>query len=162
MKQMDEKQTDLAAAALSLDNQLCFAAYSLSHAFNRIYRPLLDKIGLTYPQYLAMLVLWEKDDQLVGDIARKLLLESSTVTPLLRRLEAIGLIRRARRKEDERQVSVRLTEKGRAMRERALEVPQCVFEATGMDIPALVQLREAIAAVRSNLLESGRTAPEAH
>ena len=104
--------------ALRLSEFLCFAVYSASHAFNRVYKPLLDELGLTYPQYLAMVLLWERDDQTVGSLGEKLFLESSTLTPLLKRLEALGHIRRTRDPNDERQVRVRLTDKGRAIRRK--------------------------------------------
>jgi hypothetical protein len=98
---------------LRLDNQICFAVYSTAHAFNRVYKPLLDKLGLTYPQYLVMLVLWERDGVPVKDIGERLFLDSGTLTPLLKRLEAAELIKRTRSTEDERQVLIALTAKGR-------------------------------------------------
>jgi len=104
---------------LLLDNQLCFAVYSTGHAFNRVYKPLLDRLGLTYPQYLVMLVLWERDDVAVKDIGARLFLDSGTLTPLLKRLEAAGLIKRTRGTEDERQVLVALTPQGHALREKS-------------------------------------------
>ena len=104
---------------LRLDNQICFAVYSTAHAFNRVYKPLLDKLGLTYPQYLVMLVLWERDGVPVKDIGERLFLDSGTLTPLLKRLEAAELVRRTRSTEDERQVLIALTPKGEALREKA-------------------------------------------
>src|SRR5213595_3505029 len=97
---------------LRLDNQLCFAVYSTAHAFNRVYKPLLDSLGLTYPQYLVMLVLWERDGVPVKEIGDRLFLDSGTLTPLLKRLEAAGLIKRRRSKQDERQVLTALTAEG--------------------------------------------------
>src|SRR5438874_8124185 len=94
--------------ALRFSDFLCFAVYSASHAFNRVYKPLLDELGLTYPQYLVMVLLWEQDDQTVGSLGEKLFLESSTLTPLLKRLEALGQVKRNRDQVDERQVRVRL------------------------------------------------------
>src|ERR1700759_5472942 len=91
---------------LRLDNQICFAVYSASHAFNRVYKPLLDRLGLTYPQYLVMLVLWERDGVAVKEIGERLHLDSGTLTPLLKRLEQAGLIKRTRSTEDERQVLI--------------------------------------------------------
>src|ERR1700730_6884427 len=118
--------------ALRLGEFLCFAVYSASHAFNRVYKPLLDELGLTYPQYLVMVLLWEQDDQTVGSLGEKLFLESSTLTPLLKRLEALGHVKRTRDPVDERQGRVRLTDKGRAIRERrgrspiaSLKPPAC-------------------------------------
>src|ERR1700738_4088413 len=102
-----------------LDNQICFAIYSTAHAFNRVYKPLLDRLGLTYPQYLVMLVLWERDDVPVKDIGERLFLDSGTLTPLLKRLEAADLIKRTRSTEDERQVLIALTSKGQALRGKA-------------------------------------------
>src|SRR6201984_2622091 len=118
---MARKQaTDL---PLLLGNQLCFAIYSTAHAFNRVYKPLLDKIGLTYPQYLVMLVLWERDGVPVKDIGERLFLDSGTLTPLLKRLEAAHLIKRARSAEDERQVLISLTSQGHALKEKARTLP---------------------------------------
>ena len=101
--------------SLRLDDQLCFALYSASHLMTRAYRPMLAAIGLTYPQYLAMLVLWEADDLTVGALGERLFLDSGTLTPLLKRLEALGHVERRRDPADERQVRVRLTESGRAL-----------------------------------------------
>src|SRR2546430_5099876 len=97
---------------LRLDNQICFALYSTAHAFNRVYKPLLDRLGLTYPQYLVMLVLWERDDVPVKDIGEKLFLDSGTLTPLLKRLEAAHLVKRTRSSQDDRQVLSALTPQG--------------------------------------------------
>lgn len=143
--------------ALRLSEFLCFAVYSASHAFNRVYKPLLDELGLTYPQYLAMVLLWERDDQTVGSLGDRLFLESSTLTPLLKRLEALGHISRSRDPDDERQVRVRLTDKGRAIREKASAVPACILEASGLKIDELGRLRNEIVALR-NALESHRAA----
>src|SRR5580658_8232795 len=101
--------------SLLLDNQLCFAIYSTAHAFNRVYKPLLDRLGLTYPQYLVMLVLWERDGLPVRDIGERLFLDSGTLTPLLKRLEAAELVKRNRSTEDERQVLIALTPRGQAL-----------------------------------------------
>src|SRR6202521_5867464 len=108
---------------LLLGNQLCFAIYSTAHAFNRVYKPLLDRLGLTYPQYLVMLVLWEGDGLTVKEIGERLFLDSGTLTPLLKRLEAAGRVHRTRDHADERQVRVTLTDAGRALREQAAAVP---------------------------------------
>src|SRR5215467_14486943 len=114
---------------LLLGNQLCFAVYSTAHAFNRFYKPLLDRLGLTYPQYLVMLVLWEQDGMSVKEIGERLFLDSGTLTPLLKRLEKAQLIRRTRSSEDERQVLIALTPQGRALQERAKAVPQSILAA---------------------------------
>ncbi len=109
-----------------ISKQLCFAVYSASHAFTRAYRQLLEPIGLTYPQYLAMLVLWEEDGLRVKEIGGKLFLDSGTLTPLLKRLENLGLLRRVRDPSDERQVSISLTDLGRALQERAAGIPDAL------------------------------------
>lgn len=139
-------------ALQSLDNQLCFAIYAAEHAFMRIYKPVLDKLGLTYPQYLVMLVLWERDDQTVGDIGQRLMLESNTLTPLLKRLEAMGYVTRARDKRDERQVRVALTATGRKLALSAREIPKCVLTATGLSVESLARLKREIDAVRASLM----------
>src|SRR5579875_3659665 len=112
----------MTASNSTLDTMPCFAVYSAGHAFNRTYKPLLEAMGLTYPQYLVMLVLWEWDGQTVGQICDRLLVEASTVTPLLQRLEAQGLLRRVRDTDDRRLVWAQLTDKGRRMREQASEL----------------------------------------
>ncbi len=139
------------SSALRLGEFLCFAIYSASHAFNRVYKPLLDELGLTYPQYLAMVALWEEDDQTVGSLCEKLLLESSTLTPVLKRLEALGHVKRTRDPVDERQVRVRLTEKGRALREKARGIPDCIVEASGLGADELRRLQDEIIALRTAL-----------
>ncbi|MGW1718106.1 MarR family winged helix-turn-helix transcriptional regulator [Streptomyces sp. NPDC002156] len=118
--------------SLLLDDQLCFALYAASRAVTARYRPLLDELGLTYPQYLVMLVLWEQDSISVRDLGHALQLESSTLSPLLKRLEGNGLLRRERRAEDERSVALRLTEAGAAMRDRAGWVPGAIGDAMGL------------------------------
>ena len=138
---------------LALDEFLCFAVYSLNHAFTRVYKPLLDHLGLTYPQYLVMVSLWENDAQTVGELGRKLSLMSSTLTPLLKRLETAGHVARSRDPADERQVRVSSTQSGRALRKKALGVPRCVLEATGMTGDEVGRLRGKIAALQA-ILES--------
>ncbi len=117
---------------LLLDDQLCFALYAASRAVTARYRPLLDELGLTYPQYLVMLVLWEQDSISVRDLGTALQLESSTLSPLLKRLEAGGLLRRERRTDDERSVAIRLTDSGARLEERARTVPVDIGEAMGL------------------------------
>ncbi|WP_425387987.1 MarR family winged helix-turn-helix transcriptional regulator [Azospirillum halopraeferens] len=141
---------------LKLGEFLCFAIYSAGHAFNRVYKPLLDRIGLTYPQYLVMVLLWEEDGRTVGSLGEKLLLESSTLTPLLKRLEALGHVRRTRDPADERQVRVSLTDQGRALHEPALAIPRCILDASGMQAGDLERLRAEITALRDSLLRRGR------
>src|ERR1700760_3795105 len=117
---------------LRLDNQICFAVYSAAHAFNRVYKPLLDRLGLTYPQYLVMLVLWERDDVPVKEIGEKLFLDSGTLTPLLKRLEAAHLVKRTRSSEDERQGPIALTAQGTGLRDKAKTViPPAILAASG-------------------------------
>ncbi|MFE6485449.1 MarR family winged helix-turn-helix transcriptional regulator [Streptomyces sp. NPDC057757] len=120
------------AGSLLLDDQLCFALYAASRAVTARYRPLLDELGLTYPQYLVMLVLWEQDSISVRSLGNALQLESSTLSPLLKRLEANGLIRRERRAEDERSVALHLTEAGVRLQERAGTVPLDIGAAMGL------------------------------
>ena len=122
---------------LALDHFLCFAVYSVSHAFTRVYKPLLDRLGLTYTQYLAMAVLWERDDQTVGSIGERLHLESSTLTPLLKRLEQSGYVARARDPADERQVRLSLTASGRSLKAKAAHIPACILKATGLSLREL-------------------------
>ncbi|RFB80710.1 MarR family winged helix-turn-helix transcriptional regulator [Methylovirgula sp. 4M-Z18] len=137
--------------ALKLEEFLCFAVYSASHAFNRVYKPLLDELEITYPQYLVMVLLWERDDQTVGDLGEKLFLESNTLTPLLKRLEALGYVNRRRDPVDERQVRVGLTDKGRALRAKAQRIPSCILTASGLDADKAEQLLNGIAALRDSL-----------
>jgi len=138
--------------ALSLDNFLCFSIYSTGHAFNQFYRPLLDAIALTYPQYLVMVALWTGNDQTVKALGEKLSLESSTLTPLLKRLEAAGHLTRARDPDDERQVRVRLTAAGRALKSRARSIPPCVGDALGLSKEQLKTLQADILSIRDRLL----------
>jgi MarR family transcriptional regulator, organic hydroperoxide resistance regulator len=136
---------------LLLGNQICFAVYSTAHAFNRVYKPLLDRLGLTYPQYLVMLVLWERDDVPLKDIGEKLFLDSGTLTPLLKRLEAQGLIKRTRSTEDERQVLIALTPKGRELREDARAVPQAILSNSACTVGELVAMKNELVALRDRL-----------
>ena len=137
---------------LKLGQFLCFAVYSASHAFNRVYKPLLEKLGLTYPQYLVMVILWEEDGQTVGRIAERLYLESSTLTPLLKRLENAGYLRRERDASDERQVRVRLTPRGREIQAEATDFPKCIVEASGQNLETLQKLQKEISALRDALM----------
>ncbi|MCX4164036.1 MULTISPECIES: MarR family winged helix-turn-helix transcriptional regulator [Paraburkholderia] len=137
----------------TLDEQLCFALYSTSLAMTKVYKPLLDKLGLTYPQYLAMLVLWESDDLTVKDIAGRLNLDSATVTPLLKRLEAQGYIERVRGTEDERLVYIRLTRSGTTLKRSAREVPAELFCAAQRTPDFLMRLRDDLTALRGTLHE---------
>ncbi|MGC3003690.1 MarR family winged helix-turn-helix transcriptional regulator [Streptomyces sp. G35A] len=126
---------------LRLDQQICFSLNAASRAFNGVYRVVLKDLGLTYPQYLVMLVLWEHGALPVKQLGAHLRLDSGTLSPLLKRLEAAGLVRRERSARDERSVEVRPTEEGAALRERALEVPRRITEATGFGIEEIRALR---------------------
>ena len=136
---------------LRLDNQICFAVYSAAHAFNRVYKPLLDRLGLTYPQYLVMLVLWERDGVPLKDIGERLFLDSGTLTPLLKRLEAAQFIKRTRSTADERQVLIALTPHGLALKEKARAVPQSILAATACSVGELLSLKNEIVALRDRL-----------
>jgi len=137
---------------LSLDNQFCFALYSASLAMTKTYKPLLDKLGLTYPQYLVMLVLWQSDDLLVKSIGEKLFLDSGTLTPLLKRLEAAGFVMRTRDQQDERQVRITLTREGRALKRRAQDIPSQAMCASGQSRQALAGLRDQLTLIRDALV----------
>ena len=140
-----------AADPLALDNQFCFALYSASLAMTKTCKPFLDKLGLTYPQYLVMLVLWQQDDVLVKSIGERLFLDSGTLTPLLKRLEASALIERKRDESDERQVRITLTREGRALKKKAQSIPYQVLCASGQPQEALASLRAKLAAIRDDL-----------
>ena len=139
---------------LQLDEQLCFAVYSTAHAFNRLYKPRLDALGITYPQYLVMMVLWQDEPQTVGSLGERLLLDSSTLTPLLKRLEASGFVTRTRSTRDERVVDIALTEKGRALAGEARSVPTEIRAATGETDAEIERLRRSILRIRDALQAS--------
>lgn len=136
---------------LSLDRQLCFALYSASRAFTNLYRPLLDELNLTYPQYLVMLVLWERDTVSVKDLGAALSLDSGTLSPLLKRLQTAGLLVRQRSARDERSVEVSLTEQGRELREKGRAVPGRMLAATGLDSDEVVRLRSTLEQLTATL-----------
>jgi DNA-binding MarR family transcriptional regulator len=136
--------TRLPAPSVVLDDQLCFALYAASRAVTARYRPMLDELGLTYPQYLVMMLLWETDNQTVGQLGAKLSLDSGTLSPLLKRLTAAGLVTRHRRVEDERSVSIALTEEGRALRERALPISGEMIGAIGFDAGEFDDLKKRL------------------
>jgi DNA-binding MarR family transcriptional regulator len=141
------------SAAAPLDSQLCFSLYATSMAVNRTYKPLLDRLGITYPQYLALLVLWEEDGRTVGAIAGRLGLESSTVTPLVKRLEVAGLVTRTRNPQDERQVQVRLTERGAALQAECGCLAEALIERSGMAGKQLARLNKDVQALRDALTQ---------
>jgi MarR family transcriptional regulator, organic hydroperoxide resistance regulator len=131
----------LPAPSVVLEDQLCFALYAASRALTARYRPLLDAIGLTYPQYLVMMLLWETDHQTVGQLGTRLSLDSGTLSPLLKRLTAAGLVTRNRRAEDERSVAISLTDAGRALRERAESVSDAIICALDLDRDEFADLK---------------------
>jgi MarR family transcriptional regulator, organic hydroperoxide resistance regulator len=136
---------------LRLDNQLCFELYSASLAMTKLYQPLLAQLGLTYPQYLVMLVLWEQDDVTVSDIGQRLGLDSGTLTPLLKRLAQQGMLMRERDMQDERRVRVRLSAAGLALREQAALIPRCILQATQCSLSEVQALAAQVRALRANI-----------
>ncbi|MBT2491551.1 MarR family transcriptional regulator [Streptomyces sp. ISL-96] len=144
------------AELLRLDHQVCFSLHAASRAFGGVYRDALKDLGLTYPQYLAMLVLWEHGPQPVKAIGDQLRLDSGTLSPLLKRLETAGLVRRERSAADERSVTVRLTEAGAEMRERALPVPRRILAATGLSIEEILGLQGLLGRLTGALDEAQR------
>ncbi len=139
-------------ASLQLDHQLCFALYSTSLAMTKVYKPLLDELGLTYPKYLAMLVLWEQDGLMVSELGERLYLDSGTLTPLLKRLESSGLISRIRAMEDERRVHITLTAAGRKLKAKAAKIPGCILSASKCSLPELIALTQRVQALRQQLV----------
>jgi DNA-binding MarR family transcriptional regulator len=136
---------------LLLDNQVCFALYSASLAMTKLYKPLLDELGLTYPQYLVMLVLWEKDGLMVSEIGERLSLDSGTLTPLLKRLESAGFVARVRDVQDERRVHITLTAAGRRLKQRAHKIPGCILAASQCSLPDVVRLTRELRGLRERL-----------
>ncbi|CUR48388.1 MarR family winged helix-turn-helix transcriptional regulator [Alloalcanivorax xenomutans] len=142
---------DTPDSLLKLDLQVCFALYSTNLAMTKVYRRLLRELGLTYPQYLVMMVLWEEDGQSVSEIGERLFLDSATLTPLLKRLEGMGLLSRRRAADDERRVKVRLTEQGRELRIRAEAIPEAVACASQCQPEELMALKDQLHALRRKL-----------
>ncbi|MBN9670906.1 MarR family winged helix-turn-helix transcriptional regulator [Roseibium aggregatum] len=145
---------ELPEGPLPLDKYLCFALYSANHAMHGVYKVLLKEIGLTYPQFLAMTVLWETNNVPVGAITSKLQLDTNTLTPLLKRLEAMELLTRTRNVKDERQVILKLTRKGRALQKKTAHFGNCVFGATGMQLEEVADLQRKIMKLRDNLRQA--------
>lgn len=137
---------------LTLDEHLCFAMYSANIAINRLYRPVLDQLGITYPQYLVLSALWQTDGQTIGAIAERLSLESSTITPLVKRLEVAGFLGRQRNPDDERQVIVRLTSKGKTMHQESKCLTETLLERSGLPVADIVRLNGEIRALRDALV----------
>ncbi len=140
---------------LLLDNQLCYALYAAAHRMTKSYRPMLERLGLTYPQYLVLLVLWEADGVTVSEIGRRLRLDSGTLTPVLKRLEASGLLNRVRRQSDEREVEITLTPAGRDLRAEATEVRQSIMCQLHMSEPEIQAMRADLNALIDNLSAAG-------
>jgi DNA-binding MarR family transcriptional regulator len=150
MKPQDTKKP----AGQKLADFLCFAIYSANLAFGRVYKPILEEFGLTYPQYIALVVLWEEDNQTVSSLGERMFLESNTLTPLLKKLEAMGYVRRQRDASDERQVVVSLTDAGRRLREKALNTK--LAKATGLSPEEISTLRSGIVTLRDNLIKAAQ------
>lgn len=144
----DKKQLEEAS---KLDQMLCFAIYGAAHAFNRAYKPLLEPLGLTYPQYLVMMALWDRDELTVKMLGERLGLDSGTLSPLLKRLEAAGLITRERDSEDERQVLICLTEPGSDLQTKALGVMTAIGQATGCTLSEVDDIRRRLNALSASL-----------
>jgi len=140
--------------ALRLDNQLCFALYSTSLAMNKLYRKLLRKLGLTYSQYLVMMVLWERDGLTVSEVGERLFLDSATLTPLLKRMETAGLLTRARAASDERQVIITLTPEGDQLRQQAAGLPASILNASQCSLDQIVGMKQQLDALRDSLMKS--------
>jgi DNA-binding MarR family transcriptional regulator len=138
-------------APVPLDRQLCFSIYGASIAINRAYKPMLDQLGITYPQFLVLSTLWEADGRTVGAVAERLDLEPSTITPLVKRLEAAGFVTRQRNPDDERQVRVRLTERGRAMREETTCLTEELLRRSGLTVEQIVALNTQVQALRESV-----------
>jgi MarR family transcriptional regulator, organic hydroperoxide resistance regulator len=148
---------------LQLDQQLCFALYSTSLAMTKIYKPLLEPLGVTYPQYLALLVLWERDGLAVSELGERLFLDSGTLTPLLKRMEVAGWLKRERATDDERRVLVSLTPEGRSLRQKAKRVPRQLAQTTRCSAEELISLTQRLQHLRTQLLGADDAAqPAAH
>ncbi len=150
---------DTPQPSVELDDQLCFALYAASRAVTARYRPMLDKMGLTYPQYLVMMLLWEEDGQTVGQLGGRLALDSGTLSPLLKRLTAAGLVTRQRRVDDERSVSIQLTAAGRELESNAMEVSRDIIGALGLTIAEFDHLKGELRALTERVSSDGNSSP---
>jgi DNA-binding MarR family transcriptional regulator len=146
--------SDDIAKQIKLDVLICFAAYSASHAFSRFYRPLLDKLGLTYPQFIVMMVLWERGKTTMKALTEELMLDSNTLTPLLKKLEAAGLVERSRNRDDERVLDVAPTDKGMALKLDGQRASLALAAATGETIEGVLELQQRLTAMRDNVEKS--------
>ena len=145
---MDDKEI---AEQLRLDLLICFAAYSASHAFSRFYRPTLDRLGLTYPQFVVMMVLWERQKTTMKALSEEVLLESNTLTPLLKKLEAAGLVRRTRNTDDERVLDIEVTEQGMALKLDAKLMALELAKASGETLEGVIELQQRLVKMRKNV-----------
>jgi DNA-binding MarR family transcriptional regulator len=150
MSNSDKRRENIA----KLGDFMCFAVYSTNLAYSRVYKPVLDALGLTYPQYVTIICLWEQDNQTVKGLAENLFLEPSTITPMVKRLEAMGYVRRERDKDDERSVRVSLTEAGRQLREKAFDYREITAKASGLSADEFKVLQKAIVRLRTNLMHA--------
>lgn len=139
---------------LKLKNQLCFSIYACSRAITKIYKPFLNKLGITYPQYLVMLVLWEENSIALKDLGSKLHLDSGTLTPLLKRMENMNLISRQRSSEDERLLFITILEKGQKLKDQALTIPECILKSTNTDIETLKRIKRDVDSLLKNVIKS--------
>lgn len=146
-----QTKPDKTSKQISVADMLCFSLYSATHAMQSVYKPLLDDLGLTYPQYLVLVVLWDQDNQTVGNVGVALHLESNTLTPLLKRMETAGHLTRHRNAVDERQVLLRLTDKGRALQPLTQHIPDCVLAQSGLTLAGIMALKDQITALRDHL-----------
>lgn len=151
---MTTPATDDIAKQIKLDVLICFAAYSASHAFSRFYRPLLDKLGLTYPQFIVMMVLWEKGKTTMKALTEELMLDSNTLTPLLKKLEAAGLVERSRNKDDERVLDVAPTDKAMAMKLDGQRASVALAAATGETLEGVLEIQQRLTKMRENIEKS--------
>jgi DNA-binding MarR family transcriptional regulator len=146
--------TDTPSPSVALDDQLCFALYAASRAVTARYRPLLDELGVTYPQYLVLMLLWEQDGQTVGQLGNRLALDSGTLSPLLKRLTAAGLVTRHRRADDERSVSVRLTDAGRALQEPACAISAQMIDALSLNTQEFAELKGQLRTITNRVSDT--------
>lgn len=152
---MTKKATSRSETA-KLADFMCFAIYSTNLAYSRVYKPVLDQLGLTYPQYITIISLWEEDQQTVKGLSEKLFLEPSTMTPMLKRLEAMGYLRRTRDSEDERNVRISLTDAGRRLREKGFGFGEVTVKASGLTPEEFPILQKAVTKLRQNLIRASK------
>ncbi|MGO4448828.1 MarR family transcriptional regulator [Phyllobacterium sp. TAF24] len=150
------QKTPVRSKTAKLADFMCFSIYSANLAYSRVYKPVLDELGLTYPQYITIISLWEEDQQTVKGLSEKLFLESSTMTPMLKRLEAMGYLTRTRDSEDERNVRISLTDAGRSLREKGFGFGEITVKASGLTPEEFPVLQKAIAKLRDNLVKASK------